>query len=60
TITEGSELTEAYSVETNHDVKKSKSELIALIEEAGFEAVERDTLYRPVNREEQFAVETVG
>jgi aminodeoxyfutalosine synthase len=51
TITEGSELTEAYSVEANHEVKMTKREIVALIEEAGFEAVERDTLYRPVARE---------
>ena len=48
TITEGGELTESYSVETNNEVRMSKQELVALIEDAGFEAVERDTLYRPV------------
>ena len=48
TITEGGELTESYSVESGGEVKMSKHEIAALIEEAGFEAVERDTLYRPV------------
>ena len=53
TITEGGELTESYSVESNNEVKMSKPELISLIEEAGFEAVERDTVY---NRVENVAV----
>ncbi|HKG13332.1 MAG TPA: aminofutalosine synthase MqnE [Pyrinomonadaceae bacterium] len=51
TITEGGELTESYSVESNGEVKMSKQEIVALIEDAGLEAVERDTLYRPVERE---------
>ncbi|HYY95517.1 MAG TPA: aminofutalosine synthase MqnE [Pyrinomonadaceae bacterium] len=51
TITEGGELTESYSVETNNEVKMSKQEIVALIEDAGLVAVERDTLYRPVVRE---------
>ncbi len=51
TITEGGELTESYSVETNNEVKISKSQIVSLIEDAGFEAVERDTLYHPVVRE---------
>jgi len=38
-------------VETNNEVKMSKQEIVALIEEAGMEAVERDTLYNPVVRE---------
>src|SRR5881394_2321375 len=50
TITEGGELTESYSVESNNEVKMSKPELIGLIEEAGFEAVERDTVYNRVER----------
>ena len=50
TITEGGELTESYSVETNNEVKMTTGEIVALIEEAGFEAVERDTLY---NRRER-------
>ncbi|MCA1594309.1 MAG: aminofutalosine synthase MqnE [Acidobacteria bacterium] len=51
TITEGGELTESYSVEANNEVKISKQEIVALIKDAGFEAVERDTLYNPVVRE---------
>ncbi len=51
TITEGGELSESYSVEANHEVKMTKEELIKLVEGAGFEAVERDTLYNPVTRE---------
>lgn len=46
TITEGGELSESYSVESNGEVRMSKAEIIGLIEEAGLEAVERDTLYR--------------
>lgn len=48
TITEGGELTESYSVEANREVRMTKQEIAVLIEDAGFEAVERDTLYRPV------------
>ncbi len=48
TITEGGELTESYSIETNNEVKMTKSELVALIEDAGFEAVERDTVYNRI------------
>jgi aminodeoxyfutalosine synthase len=47
TITEGGELTESYAVE-NGEVKMSKLEIIQLIENAGFEAVERDTVYNRV------------
>ena len=50
TITEGGELSESYSIEANNEVKMSKSELIQLIEEAGFEAVERDTVYNRINK----------
>jgi aminodeoxyfutalosine synthase len=50
TITEGGELTESYSVEANNEVRMNKRELVALIEEAGFEAVERDTVYNRVER----------
>src|SRR5215510_9718880 len=53
TITQGGELTESYSVEANNEVKITKAELIQLIEEAGFEAVERDTVY---NRIEKVAI----
>ena len=48
TITKGGELSESYSVESNNEVKMTKEELVALIEEAGFEAVERDTVYNRV------------
>jgi aminodeoxyfutalosine synthase len=51
TITEGGELTESYSVESNNEVKISKQEIVALIEDAGFEAVERDTVYNRIERE---------
>ena len=51
TITDGGELTESYSVEAGGEVKMTKQEIITLIEDAGFEAVERDTLYNPVERE---------
>ena len=51
TITEGGELSESYSVESGGEVKMSKPEIVRLIEDAGFEAVERDTLYNRVERE---------
>jgi aminodeoxyfutalosine synthase len=49
TITDGGELTEKYAVE-NGEVKMTKQELIQLIENAGFEAVERDTVYNRVEK----------
>ena len=49
TITDGGELTEAYAVE-NGEVKMTKQELITMIENAGFEAVERDTVYNRVDK----------
>src|SRR5205823_5132779 len=55
TITEGGELSESYSVEAGNEVKMSKQEIIALIEDAGFEAVERDTIYNRVTRETAIA-----
>ena len=51
TITEGGELTESYSVEAHNEVRMSKDEIAALIRDAGFDPVERDTLYHPVERE---------
>ena len=48
-ITDGGELTESYAVESG-EVKMSKQELITMIENAGFEAVERDTVYNRVDR----------
>lgn len=50
TITEGGELTESYSIEANNEVKMSRADLVTLIEDAGFEAVERDTVYNRVDR----------
>jgi len=50
TITEGGELSESYSIETNNEVKMSRDEIVALIEDAGFAAVERDTVYNPIER----------
>jgi len=50
TITEGGELSESYSIEANNEVRMTRNELVALIEEAGFEAVERDTVYNPIER----------
>ena len=47
TITDGGELTESYAIE-NGEVKMSKQELITMIENTGFEAIERDTLYNRV------------
>ncbi len=51
TITEGGELSESYSVESNNEVKMTRQEIIALIEDAGFDAIERDTLYHRVGSE---------
>lgn len=50
TITEGGELSESYSIESQNEVRMSRNELVALIEDAGFEAVERDTVYNPLKR----------
>ena len=50
TITDGGELTHSYSVESNNEVKMSKQDIIQLIENAGFEAVERDTVYNRVEK----------
>jgi aminodeoxyfutalosine synthase len=50
TITEGGELSESYSIESNNEVRMSRSDLVTLIEDAGFEAVERDTVYNPIER----------
>jgi aminodeoxyfutalosine synthase len=48
TITDGGELTQSYSIETNNEVRMTKAELVNLIKESGFEAVERDTVYNRV------------
>ena len=50
TITDGGELTHSYSVEWNNEVKMTKQEIISMIERAGFEAVERDTVYNRIER----------
>jgi aminodeoxyfutalosine synthase len=50
TITDGGELSESYSIESNNEVKMSRAELVNLIEDAGFAAVERDTVYNPIER----------
>ncbi|MBX3291494.1 MAG: aminofutalosine synthase MqnE [Acidobacteria bacterium] len=46
TITDGGELTHAYAAEG--EVKMTKQEIITMIQNAGFEAVERDTVYNRV------------
>ena len=48
TITDGGELTTSYSVESGGEVKMTKQEIIEMIHRAGFEAVERDTVYNRV------------
>ncbi|MBK6586793.1 MAG: aminofutalosine synthase MqnE [Acidobacteria bacterium] len=48
TITDGGELTHAYAAEG--EVKMTKQEIIEMIERAGFEAVERDTVYNRVDK----------
>ena len=48
TITDGGELTHAYAAEG--EVKMTKQEIIEMIERAGFEAVERDTVYNRVEK----------
>ncbi len=48
TITGGGELMESYLVEAKNDNEASKDEIVRLVNEAGFEAVERDTLYHPL------------
>ena len=50
TITDGGELTHSYSVESNNEVKMTKQEIIEMIDCAGFEPVERDTVYNRVDR----------
>ncbi len=47
TITDGGELTHSYSVE-NGEVKMTKQEIIEMIQRAGFDPVERDTVYNRV------------
>jgi len=49
-LSHGGELTHSYSVESGGEVKMTKQEIIEMIECAGFEAVERDTVYNRVER----------
>ena len=48
TITDGGELTHSYSVESGGEVKMTKQEIIEMIQRAGFDPVERDTVYNRV------------
>ncbi|HKX33548.1 MAG TPA: aminofutalosine synthase MqnE [Blastocatellia bacterium] len=48
TITGGGELMESYLVEAKNDHEATRDEIISLITEAGFLAIERDTLYHPL------------
>ncbi len=48
TITGGGELMESYLVEAKNDNEATKDEIVKLIKEAGFQPVERDTLYHPL------------
>ncbi len=50
TITDGGELTHAYSLEEGGESKMTKQQIIEMIERAGFEAVERDTVYNRVEK----------
>ena len=49
-LTDGGELTHSYSVESGGEVKMTKKEIIEMIHRAGFEPVERDTVYNRVER----------
>jgi aminodeoxyfutalosine synthase len=48
TITGGGELMESYLVDKPDDNQATREEIVRLIEEAGFSAIERDTLYHPL------------
>jgi aminodeoxyfutalosine synthase len=48
TITGGGELMESYLVDKPDDNQATREEIVRLIEEAGFVAIERDTLYHPL------------
>lgn len=48
TIMGGGELMESYLAESKSDNEATKDEIIHLINEAGFQPVERDTLYNPI------------
>ena len=51
TITGGGELMESYLVEAKGENEASKQEIIHLIQEAGFTAIERDTVYNSFKEE---------
>lgn len=48
TIIDGGELVSTYSADGKDEAKLTRGELVRLIREAGFEPVERDTLYNPI------------
>lgn len=48
TISKGGELMESYLVENHGENEATKEEIIRLISQAGFTAIERDTLYHPL------------
>jgi aminodeoxyfutalosine synthase len=48
TISGGGELMESYLVEAKNENEATKDEIVKLIAEAGFQPVERDTLYHPL------------
>ena len=48
TILGGGELMESYLVDGQSENQASRDEIVRLISDAGFEAVERDTLYHPI------------
>ncbi len=48
TITKGGELMESYLVEAGDEKQATRDEIIRLITTAGFQAIERDTLYHPL------------
>ncbi|MFN0119391.1 MAG: aminofutalosine synthase MqnE [Blastocatellia bacterium] len=52
TIMKGGELMESYLVENKSDNEATKDEIIRLIQEAGFRAIERDTVYNPLREYE--------
>jgi aminodeoxyfutalosine synthase len=52
TITGGGELMESYLVEGGSENQATRDEIINLIKEAGFQPIERDTLYHPLHEYE--------
>jgi aminodeoxyfutalosine synthase len=48
TVTGGGELMESYLADKPDENQATRGEIVKLISEAGFEAVERDTLYHPL------------